>query len=574
MKLLRLERYLALFLIFLFSFLTGFTTMGTQSAKAGELIPVGFSESIDGEALKEEPEEIEDETEESPEETENDENPRDEDEPEKDPRVSAFVTRFYRLCLGRQPDADGLEYWIEQLSSGKITGADAARYFIFSPEFTNKKVSDLKFVAVMYSTFFDRDPDDQGQEFWLDLLDSGYNRLYVLAGFVNSEEYSELCDSYGLIPGTIDIEPTDLHPRVSDFVTRFYRLCLGREPDTNGLNTWVDNLTSGKITGADAARGFIFSSEFTGRNVSDQEYLNVMYRAFFDREPDDEGNAHWLKDLSSGKNRLYVLAGFVNSSEYQKLCRSYGITPGTIVIPVRGLITFVLDDGTLNQYQRIFPIFQSRGIPAVWSIPTALINIGSFQGYPLANWSQIDYVAQNSSPRWEINSHSHTHSTEMIRLNDAQVIYQMVESKNRLAKYGVHSFTYPYYSVDNRVAQRTSQYYEAAYAGGVSSNNLVNEMHGAGNLNNINYSSYVKANRYKLKRVTLTNMRGELLYDVNQKNWRALIDTAYKNDGWLIFCLHNVNDNSEAELRRIIDYSFQVGIPIGVTRDGLGRYGG
>ena len=52
---------------------------------------------------------------------------------------------------------------------------------------------------------------------------------------------------------------------VSSFVTRLYQTCLDRSPDPAGLNNWVNNLISGKVTGGQAAHGFVFSEELKNR---------------------------------------------------------------------------------------------------------------------------------------------------------------------------------------------------------------------------------------------------------------------------------------------------------------------
>ena len=114
---------------------------------------------------------------------------------------------------------------------------------------------------------------------------------------------------------------------VEDFVTRFYHQCLSREPDQAGLNGWVNALIDGTLFGADVANGFIFSQEFINRNTSNEEYVTILYRAFFDREPDTGGYNGWLNQLSSGINRQSVLNGFIYSQEFENLCNSYGIAP-------------------------------------------------------------------------------------------------------------------------------------------------------------------------------------------------------------------------------------------------------
>ena len=45
--------------------------------------------------------------------------------------VTKFVARCYRLCLGREADADGLNAWCSQLLSGANTAKEAAYGFVF-----------------------------------------------------------------------------------------------------------------------------------------------------------------------------------------------------------------------------------------------------------------------------------------------------------------------------------------------------------------------------------------------------------------------------------------------------------
>ena len=117
---------------------------------------------------------------------------------------------------------------------------------------------------------------------------------------------------------------------VSAFVTRFYATCLNRMPDAGGLSSWVNGLLTGSVTGSQVANGFIFSDELLSQNLSNEKFLNVMYSAFFNRQPDTGGFVNWMGVMANGASRHYVLAGFVNSLEFNILCDSYGINPGSI----------------------------------------------------------------------------------------------------------------------------------------------------------------------------------------------------------------------------------------------------
>lgn len=114
------------------------------------------------------------------------------------------------------------------------------------------------------------------------------------------------------------------------FVNRMYTECLNRQGDLGGIEAWVGELMSGNQTGAQLAKAFIGSDEFKGRNLSNEEYIRVMYRAFLGREADIQGFNSWTDMLNTGVTRNYVLAQFVGSAEYQGICNSYGIIKGNI----------------------------------------------------------------------------------------------------------------------------------------------------------------------------------------------------------------------------------------------------
>jgi len=115
--------------------------------------------------------------------------------------------------------------------------------------------------------------------------------------------------------------------QVEQFVSRFYQVCLDRQPDQDGLNKWVDSLLDGTKTGADVAKGFIFSAEFTAKNYNNETFVTVLYKAFFDREPDPAGFNSWVLNLSRGATRQAVVDGFTHSQEFADLCSRYGILP-------------------------------------------------------------------------------------------------------------------------------------------------------------------------------------------------------------------------------------------------------
>jgi beta-N-acetylglucosaminidase len=117
---------------------------------------------------------------------------------------------------------------------------------------------------------------------------------------------------------------------VTGFVTRLYEQCLYREPDIGGLNYWVNMLSEKTISGSNAAERFIYSNEFIGKNLSDDQFINVMYKTFFNRDADVSGKGYWTDMLQKGATRRFVFSSFANSIEFEGICNLYGITKGSV----------------------------------------------------------------------------------------------------------------------------------------------------------------------------------------------------------------------------------------------------
>ncbi len=278
--------------------------------------------------------------------------------------VKDFVERLYTQILGRAADPLGLQSWTDVLKSGKEQGAKVAQGFIDSAEFKARPLSNEEYLKILYRTFFDREPDGAGLEAWLGVLDSGLSRLHVFKGFAESQEFTEICEKYGIIRGNAQLTaPCDQNEGVTKFIVRNYRLCLGRNADEDGLNGWCNAILTGQNTAKQAAHGFVFSDEFKKKNLSDTEYVKTLYRVFMDREADGAGLEAWVKVLRNGQSREHVFNGFADSDEFKKICISYGLkvendklSQNTNTQPSQGSgthspnYTYIYDDGRKENY--------------------------------------------------------------------------------------------------------------------------------------------------------------------------------------------------------------------------------
>ena len=112
---------------------------------------------------------------------------------------------------------------------------------------------------------------------------------------------------------------------IRHFVERIYLIALNRSYDVSGRDYWVDQITNKDASGSAIARGFFNSQEFIARELDNEEFVNILYRVFFDREPDTQGFANWINALENGATRSEVINGFTGSTEWTSMCARFGI---------------------------------------------------------------------------------------------------------------------------------------------------------------------------------------------------------------------------------------------------------
>jgi len=112
------------------------------------------------------------------------------------------------------------------------------------------------------------------------------------------------------------IAATSIFPARAE-VIRLYKAFFGRLPDSAGLDHWVDARRSG-LGLIRIAEAFAASTEFVDRygNLSNRQFVTLVYQNVLGREADADGLAHWTSVLDGGKGRGDVMVGFSESAEF------------------------------------------------------------------------------------------------------------------------------------------------------------------------------------------------------------------------------------------------------------------
>ena len=206
--------------------------------------------------------------------------------------VTAFAYRAYENILNRKPDSEGLNYWCERLIKKTVSGAGLVDGFISSAEFTSKNYTDREVIRLMYKVLMDfRVPGTAEEDYWANFLDKGftYHRLVEDMAHSSSNEFQNLCDSYGIDVGHVSLTVSrDMNEELTMFVRRCLMYILGRTSvSTDELDDWTGKLYSHKISAGEFLRTLLTTTEFKSRPLGNDEITVALYRGIFGNSADD-----------------------------------------------------------------------------------------------------------------------------------------------------------------------------------------------------------------------------------------------------------------------------------------------
>jgi len=105
----------------------------------------------------------------------------------------ATISSIYFTLLGRVPDYEGLSFWVNELQNNNQTVDEITAAFLSSPEAESIYGVDSdnsSFLNTLYQQSFGREPDAEGKVWWMEQLDNGTSRAEVVTAFSRSEEFS------------------------------------------------------------------------------------------------------------------------------------------------------------------------------------------------------------------------------------------------------------------------------------------------------------------------------------------------------------------------------------------------
>lgn len=217
--------------------------------------------------------------------------------PLADPVV--FVNQQYLDFLGRSPDSAALNDWVRQLNAGFATRAQVIEALMNSEEFQNRFGSLVR----LYTAYFRRIPDYGGLMYWFNAMNPSNGRGASLAQV--SQEFAqsqEFFNTYGMLDN-------------AGFVTRVYQNVLGRDPEPEGYKYWLGQLSAGMSRG-EMMIGFSESLENKNARAHSLR-VTMSHVGMLRRAPTQVEHDSWVSEISAGRvTVLDLINALLNSQEY------------------------------------------------------------------------------------------------------------------------------------------------------------------------------------------------------------------------------------------------------------------
>ncbi len=214
------------------------------------------------------------------------------------PTTESFVQQVYSDVFDRPADPPGLRYWSDRINSVDVSVAEVYNEFLSSAEFAGNVAP----VARLYLSVFDRQPDLEGMRFWVGKRSEGAPLVALADAFLASNEFEALSTAttdqeiveavYGRVLGrTPDAEglafwtgeiaagrltvpqfvvavsesPEHQARRNPDvLVTVAYLGLLQRLPEPGGLSFWSEHVRNGESL-LDLTDSIVRSDEYRNR---------------------------------------------------------------------------------------------------------------------------------------------------------------------------------------------------------------------------------------------------------------------------------------------------------------------
>jgi len=250
-----------------------------------------------------------------------------------------FLEKTYAEELGREPDAEGAEYWANEISSGRQTQDDVVNNIRRSDEYQEQREpeSESRPSQSLPNRPDSDNPEERGrpvsEEQWQQQYDNQFN---AAAGNTATQETDNSLPAAQAEVGNPEIGLPYIDPDSEQgkrqAINDIYRDVLERNTDQGGEDYWYEELESGRQT-LDDIRSNVERSDEAADLEGNKAFIEEQYQSGLDRgtrdniddnaDPYGGGMGYWLKDLATGQSREDVAANIRRSDEFSTQAEDY-----------------------------------------------------------------------------------------------------------------------------------------------------------------------------------------------------------------------------------------------------------
>lgn len=208
-----------------------------------------------------------------------------------------FYNTSWLKVFGAKCNITAIETWNEYHESTDVSRSaeEGDKYINFTNENSKRFKFKGSYVRAIYRYYLSREPDEDGFKTYTDFISKNPPADARDAIMESSEAKGYLSNE--------------------EYLTFLYNHYLKREPDSEGLNTYLNYFKNGGKRYE--VRDFILDSTEAKSKVSDEQFVLELYHRILFREPDSGGYNNWLNELKGGMPRHEVRDGFINSLEFK-----------------------------------------------------------------------------------------------------------------------------------------------------------------------------------------------------------------------------------------------------------------
>ena len=224
---------------------------------------------------------------------------------------------------------------------------------------------------------------------------------------------------------------------------------------------------------------------------------------------------------------------------------------------IRPVITFSIDDGSLEDYNKLFTLFKKYNIKGSSALICDKISTSGYM--------TLENILEMQEYGWEFASHS-KHHNDLTTISDELLIEETLGARQHLENLGIkiNNMFVPNGTVNDNVISKLQEYYRSA------------RVSGSGSLGELNISP-IRTHRVNSFHIGYnTSENAQTTAKDRLEDWKNKVSECIEKNGWLVFILHSYNlctqNNRLSDLEQLIQYIQSLDIEILTYDDGLGVF--